>query len=229
MFLKPTAKPVPRRTPSPRVVLPAPPGRRIGSRGGSSGSGGASAAARRIVSATGRAPVSTWPVDSVSPGASAFSSRSSTGSMPSAAASLSICASAAKQVCTAPKPRITPRRIVRVDGRRFEQRVVDAVRAGGERRGIRRHGRGRGGVRPAVEQDPHAHVDRASSLVARCSARSWPGGGGCSRRRTPHSRRPSSQAGSSAARAWRRGSASRGPRGRQTRRPRRRGGCALRR
>ena len=49
-----------------------------------------------------------WPVGSVSPGASAFSSRSSTGSSPSAAASLSICASAAKHVCTAPKPRIAP-------------------------------------------------------------------------------------------------------------------------
>ena len=28
MFLNPTAKPTPRRTPSPRVVLPAPPGSR---------------------------------------------------------------------------------------------------------------------------------------------------------------------------------------------------------
>ena len=42
------------------------------------------------------------------PGASAFRSRSSTGSIPSAAASLSICASPAKQVWTAPKPRIAP-------------------------------------------------------------------------------------------------------------------------
>ena len=39
MFLKPTAKPTPRRTPSPRVVLPAPPGSRIASRGSSSGVG----------------------------------------------------------------------------------------------------------------------------------------------------------------------------------------------
>ena len=59
MFLKPTAKPTPRRTPSPRVVLPAPPGRRIGSRGSASGSGGGSAAARRITSATGSEPVIT--------------------------------------------------------------------------------------------------------------------------------------------------------------------------
>ena len=39
MFLNPTAKPTPRLTPSPRVVFPAPPGRRIGSRGSSSGGG----------------------------------------------------------------------------------------------------------------------------------------------------------------------------------------------
>ena len=49
-----------------------------------------------------------WPVGSVSPGASAFRTRISTGSRPRAAASLSICASAAKHVCTAPKPRMAP-------------------------------------------------------------------------------------------------------------------------
>ena len=59
-------------------------------------------------SATGSEPVIFCPVGIRSPGASAFRSRSSTGSIPSAAASLSICASAAKQVCTAPKPRIAP-------------------------------------------------------------------------------------------------------------------------
>ena len=108
MFLKPTAKPTPRRTPSPRVVFPAPPGSRIASRGSCSGSGTGSAAARRITSATGSEPSIGWPVGSTSPGPSAFSSRSSTGSIPSSAASLSICASAAKHVCTAPKPRIAP-------------------------------------------------------------------------------------------------------------------------
>ena len=56
MFLKPTAKPVPRLTPWPRVVFPAPPGRRIGSRGSSSGGGGSSAAARRMTSAAGSEP-----------------------------------------------------------------------------------------------------------------------------------------------------------------------------
>ena len=68
MFLNPTAKPTPRWTPSPRVVLPAPPGRRIGSRGSGSGSGTGIAAAARITSATGIEPSSTCPVGSVSPG-----------------------------------------------------------------------------------------------------------------------------------------------------------------
>src|SRR5215211_4449844 len=108
MFLNPTAKPTPRRTPSPRVVFPAPPGRRIGSRNISSDSGMVIAAARSITAATGSEPVIFWPVGSESPGASAFLSRSSTGSSSSAAASLSIWASAAKQLCTAPKPRIAP-------------------------------------------------------------------------------------------------------------------------
>ena len=108
MFFRPTAKPVPRWTPSPRVVLPVPPGRRTGSRGSSSGAGGSSSAQRRMTSATGREPVMSWPVGSVSPGLSAFRRRSSTGSMSSAAASLSICASCAKQPWTAPKPRIAP-------------------------------------------------------------------------------------------------------------------------
>src|SRR6185436_12871799 len=44
MFLNPTAKPTPRLTPSPRVVLPAPPGKRIASRGSGSGSGTGGAA-----------------------------------------------------------------------------------------------------------------------------------------------------------------------------------------
>ena len=108
MFLKPTAKPTPRRTPSPRVVLPAPPGSRIASRGSSSISGTGSAAARRITSRVGNEPVRTCPVARTPPGSSAFRSRSSTGSMPSSAASLSICASAAKHACTEPNPRMAP-------------------------------------------------------------------------------------------------------------------------
>ncbi len=108
MFLNPTANPTPLRTPSPRVVLPDPPGRRIASRGSSSGSGTGKAAARRITFFVGSEPVTTWPVGRTPPDSSAFRRRSSTGSISSAAASLSICASAAKQDCTAPKPRIAP-------------------------------------------------------------------------------------------------------------------------
>ena len=71
--------------------------------------GGSSAAAARITSAVGSEHVDPLAGrERCRPGARAFRSRSSTGSSPSAAASLSICASAAKQVCTAPKPRIAP-------------------------------------------------------------------------------------------------------------------------
>jgi hypothetical protein len=104
-------------------VLPAPPGSRIGSRGSSSASGTGKAAARRITSATGSEPLTTWPDGRVSPGPSAFRSRSSTGSIASAAASLSICASWAKHDCTAPKPRIAPQ------GGLFEYTQVDSIRA----------------------------------------------------------------------------------------------------
>ena len=108
MFLNPTANPTPRRTPSPRVVFPAPPGSRIASRGSSSCSGTSSAAARLMTSFVGREPSTTCPVARRPPGSSAFRSLSSTGSISSAAASLSICASAAKHVCTAPNPRMAP-------------------------------------------------------------------------------------------------------------------------
>src|SRR5439155_17105261 len=83
-------------------------GRRMGSRGSSSGSGTGRAAARRITSATGSVPVILWPVGSEPPGPRALSNRSSIGSISSAAASLSIWASCAKQTCTAPNPRIAP-------------------------------------------------------------------------------------------------------------------------
>ena len=77
-------------------------------------------------SATGIEPVIVWPVGRTSPGLSAFSSRSSTGSIPSAAASLSICASPAKQVCTAPNPRIAPH------GGLFVYTDVDSISAFGD-------------------------------------------------------------------------------------------------
>ena len=56
----------------------------------------------------GSEPVTTCPVGSTSPGSRAFRRRSSTGSIPSSAARRSICASLAKHVWTAPKPRIAP-------------------------------------------------------------------------------------------------------------------------
>ena len=62
----------------------------------------------RITSSTGAVPVMSCPVGSRSPVRRALRSRSSTGSMPRAAANLSIWASWAKQVCTAPNPRMAP-------------------------------------------------------------------------------------------------------------------------
>ncbi len=170
MFLKPTAKPTPRRTPSPWVVLPAPPGNLSGSRGSSSSAGTGSAAARRITSRVGSEPAITWPVGSVSPGSRAFSRRSSTGSMPSSAASLSICASAAKHVCTAPNPRIAPH------GGLFVYTAVDSTSALSTRYGPIANDAAFDAT--AVELDAYAppssrmrmrtHVTRPSR-VARCS------------------------------------------------------------
>src|SRR5205823_2980787 len=105
-FLKPTAKPTPRATSRASAVRPAPPGRPIASSNTTAGNG--SAAHARITSATGKTPSIRWPVISSSPGPSALRSRSSTGSISHAAASLSICDSCAKHDCTTPNPRIAP-------------------------------------------------------------------------------------------------------------------------
>ena len=69
MFLKPTAKPTPRRTPSPRVVLPAPPGQ--ADRIARAAPPARAARARRRGGSPRRSAASpsiTWPVGSVSPG-----------------------------------------------------------------------------------------------------------------------------------------------------------------
>ena len=163
MFLKPTANPTPRRTPSPRVVLPAPPGSRIGSRGSASGSGTGIAAARRITSATGSDPVSTWPVGSVSPVSIAFSSRSSIGSMPERLGQpVHLRLGREAGLHRAEPAHRAARRVVGVDGGPLDQGVVDAVRADRERRGVRDHRRRARGVRAAVDQDPHVDADEAS-------------------------------------------------------------------
>src|SRR4051812_12507124 len=63
---------------------------------------------RRSSSSTGAGQLIGAPVGMEEPVSMALRRRSSTGSISSAAASLSICASWAKHVCTAPKPRIAP-------------------------------------------------------------------------------------------------------------------------
>src|SRR6185503_12897766 len=88
-------------------MFPTPPGIASGSLvSGLPGMG--SATQRRMRFATGSLPSTGWLVTMVSPSTSAFFTRSATGSTPSAAASLSICASYAKHDCTAPNPRIAP-------------------------------------------------------------------------------------------------------------------------
>ena len=93
---------MPRRTPSPWVVFAWPPG--IAVDGGGSGR----ALTLSSSSTTGAGQRIFAPVGIVPPSASALRRRSSTGSISSTAASLSICASCAKQVWTAPNPRIAP-------------------------------------------------------------------------------------------------------------------------
>ena len=106
-FLNPTAKPVPRTVSAASVVRPEPPGRsRRSSLRAMWGSG--APAHWRITSATGKVPVITCPVMRRSSWSRALIRRSSIGSIWRAAASLSICDSWPKQVCTAPKPRMAP-------------------------------------------------------------------------------------------------------------------------
>ena len=66
------------------------------------------AQAKAVVSASQALPRIVWPVGRTEPGATTFRMRSSTASMPSARASLSMFASCAKHTCGAPKPRIAP-------------------------------------------------------------------------------------------------------------------------
>ena len=63
---------------------------------------------RSSSSRTGAGPLTACPVMIGIPVSSALRTRSSTGSMPSASASRSICDSWAKATCTAPKPRMAP-------------------------------------------------------------------------------------------------------------------------
>ena len=166
MFLKPTAKPVPRRTPSPRVVLPAPPGSRSGSRGSGSG-------ARRLERGSGadhlggrqravdplagrkrvarRERVQQPELDRVDP-----ERRGELVHLRLAREAGLDGAEAAHRAA---------RRVVRVDDRRLEPRVRHRVGAAGERGGVRADGRRARGVGAAVEQDPH--LDGDEPAVAR--------------------------------------------------------------
>ena len=90
------------------MVLDTPPGivRRSSSSVRSDGSG--IACSRCTSSATGAALSTSCPVGAREPSEKPLRTRISTGSTPTAAASLSMTASIAKAVCTEPKPRIAP-------------------------------------------------------------------------------------------------------------------------
>ena len=163
MFLKPTAKPTPRRTPSPS--------RRV------AGSSGQPQRVTRQLLGRRRLERSGSPdhlgdrhrAGQPLPGRQYVAGREGVqqpqldGSISSAAASLSIWASRGEAgLDRAEAAHRTARRVVRVDARRLDQRVVDAIRPAGERGRVRGDGRRRGRVRAAVEQDPHPHRDEAA-------------------------------------------------------------------
>ena len=229
MFLNPTAKPTPRRTPSPRVVLPAPPGRRIGSRGSSSGSGmGISAAPPDDLGDRNRAGDDLAGREHV-----ARTERVAHAQVDAADAErvrelvhLRLVREAGLDGAEAAHG--AAGRVVRVDARR--PRAARSGTAYGP------HANEAAFEVTAVELEAYAPP---SSRIRACTETSLPSrfprcshpdprrdGGGCGRRTTPRGCRRTSRAGSCAGRAWRRGSAWRGPRGRRTRRRRRRGGCA---
>ena len=105
-FLIDAAYPTPLFTWDLSVVLPVPPGK---SKSPLSIGLGRGYSAREVrTSLTGAVPVISCPVINISPVFSAFINLNSTGSRDKAFANLSICASAAKQVWTFPKPRIAP-------------------------------------------------------------------------------------------------------------------------
>ncbi len=131
-----TAKPTPRRRPA---------------RGGSAGA--ARCASRTRVRHSRSTQEGTgWPPKAVSPGRMAFFRRSSTGSMPSFAASSSICDSPAKLACGLPKPRNEPgAQLVGVDRLAMRAHVGDAVGPARHEQREGEHRRALVGVGAAVE------------------------------------------------------------------------------
>ena len=160
MFLKPTAKPTPRRTPSPRVVLPAPPGRRIDVAGKRLGLGQGQ---RRRTSdhlarrqraghdlpgrkrASGLERVQEAQLDRVDV---------ERGREP-----VHLRLGREARLHGAEAAHRPARRVVRVDGEPVDLDVLDRVRTDRERARVRDdRGRARG-VRAAVHEDPHPDGD----------------------------------------------------------------------
>jgi hypothetical protein len=160
MFLKPTANPTPRLTPSPRVVLPAPPGSRSGSRGSGS-SPGDPLPRRQHVAGLERVQQAQLDRVDVQRGSELVHLR----------------LGGEARLYGAEAAHRPARRIVRVDRRRVDERIRNLVRPDRERGRVRRDGGRRGGVRAAVEQDLHANVHElplAGGAVLAPDARGMP-------------------------------------------------------
>ncbi len=163
MFLKPTAKPVPRRTPSPRVVLPAPPGSRSGSRGSASGcrrlerSGTADhlgSRQRAIDALPGRQGV---------PGRKGVQEPQVDGIEPERPRELVHLRLGGEARLDGAEPAHRPARwVVGVDDGRGDVRVRNGVGPARKRRGVRAHGGGARGVGATVERDRHLDAHEAA-------------------------------------------------------------------
>ena len=228
MFLNPTAKPAPRCTPWPCVVLPAPPGqadrvarellgrRRLERGRPADHLGGRERALDHLAGrqrVARRERVQQPELDGVDPERG--------GEL------VHLRLAGEARLHGAEAAHRAARRVVRVDAGRLDQRVRHVVRPAGERGRVRRD-RGRATRRRRRRRAGSASARRRAGPRGSRGARprSSRGAGGRGRRTTRRARRRASPGGSCAARASRRGSASRGPRARRTRRRRRRGGSA---
>ena len=200
MFLNPTAKPTPRldALAAGRVAGPAGQADRV-ARQRLPARARAAPRPRRITSATGSEPLDHLPGRQRVAGPSAFSSRSSTGSIPSVGRELVHLRLGGEAASARRRSRASRRRAGCSCRRRSTRSARSSTLYGpiAKQAAFEVDGGRAGGVGAAVEQDPHAGRRRACpSRVARCSPRSAPGAGGRGRRTTPRGCRRSSPAGS---------------------------------
>ncbi len=162
----------------------------------------------------------TWPVGAVEPSWKPLRARISTGSRPTASASLSMTRLDREGGLHRAEPaHRAARRVVGVGAVAVHADVRDLVGTEAHRARVADHGRSARGVRAAVEVDGGPGVDEPAVAVrAVLVVHPSRGAGARVRRTTPRGCRPSSPACRCAAPAGSRARASTGPRGRRTRR-----------